>query len=74
LAASKWRKRKKELECELQSKTQNLLSERYHMQKINDSLNNEILELQRQIRRHGVSHCGVPLTHRATTFASHERT
>jgi hypothetical protein len=58
LAANKCRKKKREMECELESKASNLLVERDRMLKINDSLKDQIRELQAEILKHVGPDCG----------------
>jgi hypothetical protein len=58
LAANKCRKKKRQLEGELESKASDLLIERDRMLKINHSLKDEIRELQAEILKHVGSDCG----------------
>jgi len=60
LAANKCRKKKREMECELEARASDLLLERDRMMKINDGLKDEIRELQAEILKHVGSECGLP--------------
>jgi hypothetical protein len=58
LAANKCRRKKRELENELESRAKDLLAERNHMLKINSSLKDELQDLLEELMNHSNAACG----------------